>query len=640
MTTYGEASQAEYLRQRLEKLEAAGVLNEAQSATLERLRARQAANQAEIGATQARFRGAARGGTLGLRDEGAGVISALRGDGYQAGREESMRRDMEARAAFPDEFDRGRAAGTIGTMGAAAGGGLPAVGKGLIAHMTAGTAGGLGAGALEGQSDFEMAGRPRGERMDYYKWPMVAGAGAGLVAEPAARGVGAVARMGRNATIPTNLPYGRKPIGTMGNALTSNAEAGLDVQQYLSNLTDEAALVDVPGAPQTIGQGLATMQGRGSTELTRMVNERGETAGQRIRSEVDTRLGPADAAFNARRANAEERTGRWGPEYDAALASEAPVDVTGIIQGMDEAIATAGPDTAPVLERYASSLRQRAGEEGVVPAAALHWLRSDLSDQIDGLPTKRNVLLQGALRQVDEVLDTIPGYADARTGYASTRAMDRAIEGGREALRGGRTTATSPEEFRMQWDALSDAEKDAFSKGVREDVAALMGTSRNDAAAAWREFAKDWNEEKLRIVLGAEAEPLIRRLRSENVFSETRGRVDAGSQTGRRNEAREALGDYREPETQNRPGPVARVKQGVFDDPINNIIDTIRYGNRQGQNNADLGRMLSAQGSERDKIVRELLRYEMTRAQPTRSERALAPIVRALLPGAAVAAAP
>jgi len=239
-------------------------------------------------------------------------------------------------------------------------------------------------------------------------------------------------------------------------------------------------------------------------------------------------------------------------------------------------------------------------------------------------------MLQTAKKSMDDVLDTIPGYAEARVGYANTKAMDRAIDEGQAALRGGRATAASPVEFQEQFNKLSDAQKEAFRTGLRRDIDAIMGTSSNDAAAAWRELSdKGWSQEKLRIALGDDAaDDIIKLLRSEKTFSETRGAVVSGSQTQMRKEAADALDVYRDPSTMRQPGPIARVKN-VLDDTVNSMADSVLYYGR-GNRNAELGEMLSLQGSDRDRLVQSLLDLERRRSLPSPTSDRIDRVVKAL----------
>ncbi|MDE4274765.1 hypothetical protein PXK58_08860 [Phaeobacter gallaeciensis] len=597
--------------------------------------------QDETGATNARYRGAMVSATGGLADEAAGVASFLKGDGYNAGREESLEKSQTAMSRYPDEFQTGRTAGG-GFLGAAsmAVGGPALKGLGMLGKMAAGGGMGSAIGLGQGQANYELAGRPEGERLDYYKAPVAIGAASGALAYPAGKAVGSVAKALRNRSMKPATGFGRFPSNTMAKAISNTEDSGQDVAKYLAGLTDEATLADVPGDLQGTAQGLVALRGPGGSKVAREITERAQRAGERISGQMDDSIRPANAAFAERRALAAQRTGTLGPEYEAALQAGGAVDARNVIRKMDEAMRVAGPDTAPVIARFAADLRNKA-PNGLIDPAQLHWIRSDLSDALNGIagPSKKNAILTGALDDIDSVLDTVPGYADARTGYANNRAMERAIDEGQTALRGGRATATSPDEFKAYFDNLSDAQKEAFRTGLRRDIDGLMGTSSNDAVAAWREFSdKGWNEAKLRIALGDEAaDPIIRRLRSEKVFSETRGKVVAGTRTAETQEAREALGPYRDPQTGRQPGPIARAK-GVADDAINSVVDSLLYRGT-GRRNAELGDMLTLTGAKRDELLKALTDLSNRQAVPSKGANSLDAVVRALLMGAGASAA-
>jgi hypothetical protein len=642
--TPAEAREIQQAYDSLKRLVDSGEANERQRQAFTVLGQQLEEAQAVSGATGAYYRGMKRGVTAGLSDDIAGMTSAIRGDGFQAGREASLQGDRAAQQAFPSEFGQGE----IGGAGVLAGGtmfmgGPVLAGAGMGLKMLAGGGAGAGLGALQGQSDYEMAGSPEGERLSYYAKPMVTGGAIGAAAYPVGKAVGAAARFLRNSRRLPQTGYGSVPSMTLTRAIQNTQDSGQDIQQFLRQLSPEATLADVPGDLQGTAQALAAIRGTGGTRVAREITERAEGAGGRISREMDANIAPANAAFERQRELAVERTGRLGPQYDAALGAEGAVQVRPLLNQLSESIRVAGPDTAPVLQRFANDLLRKA-ENGMIDPVQLHWIRSDLSDAMQSMvgPTrrnaKRNALLNDALDQIDEVLDTIPGYADARTGYANNRAMERSIEAGQGALRGGRASALSPQEFEAEFSRLSDAQKDAFRQGLRRDIAALMGTSRNDAASAWGEFAKNWNEEKLRIALGdAVADPIIKRLRSEQVFSMTRGRVVAGSKTGETQEAASALGPYRDPQTGRQPGPVARVRNAAGD-KVNRLIDGVLYGNRQGARNAQLGEMLTLQGPERDMLIQNLLTAARNSQEPSVAANALEILTRLSIAGGGGAA--
>lgn len=602
--TYGTASDAENARKVLEALESKGTISPTEAATLEQLRAASGANQGEIGRTGAAYRGMAKGVTFNARDE---VVDAFGGDG-QGIRD----RDAAAKAAYPGEFGAGEMAGGAGTMvlpGLAWGRlakGMGLFGKTVLGGAIGGATGGA-TGFMDGNGAAGFTGDDLNNRMQTMVQPGVIGLGVGAIAPGVGAGAGVLARLFANRARSVPGLSGRA-VGALRGPV-EQAQATQDIRGYLDTLGPEAIPADMPGPLQGQAMGLAAMQGRGGAEIARTVNSRAAGAGPRIESVMDAQITGPNAAFDQRRALASERTNVLGPDYEAALAAPGQLDITSVLGAMD-------PNAVGSSRSMQEMLMRNLGIEiapGAQPlnttisAPKLHNVRSELSDAIE--EARRGgrggfvAQTKPTLGAIDSVLDTVPGYADARTGYANNKAMERAIEEGQEMLRGGRATAASPAEFQVQFDKLSDAQKDAYRAGIRRDIAGLLGTSKNEAASAWSEFAKTWNEEKLRIALGADAEPIIERLKAEKVFSETRGRVDSGSMTAARQSAKETL-------TQADPKPqstLGALTLGGFDLITRRGLDPLLLGPRRSALNADLGRFYASSGPEARQMIDAIL---------------------------------
>ena len=632
--THAAASQTMNAIQALEKMAADGNANERQLEILETLKFRESESKNTIGGTNATYRGLGRGVTMGLSDDIAGVKSMVQGEGFGAGRAESLSKDQNARANFPDEFSAGQTAGSVGSGALSMVAAPAAVGGGLALRSIVGALTGSGAGSLEGQSQFEMDGSPDGKRFDYMKKPAAVGALTGGAAYPLGRVAGALSRGARNSR-KTVDGFAAAPTRVMSKAVDQTQEGGQNIRDYLSRLTDESTLADVPGNLQQTAQGLSTVGGPGGQRINRAVNKRGDDAGQRIKKEMDAGIGVENAAFDARRANAVNRSNVLGPQYEAALQSKGALEVSPLINTLKEAQRTAGPDTASTISKYVNDLAGKA-ENGLIDPVQLHWIRSDLSDELAGLagPSKGNLIAKTALQEMDKALDTVSGYAEARTGYANNFAMDRAIDEGETALRGGRVSALAPDELAETFGKLSEPQKDAFKKGLRRDISGLMGTSKNDAAAAWGEFNKTWNAEKLEIILGDEAAPIIKRLFSEDTFSKTRGKMVGGSESANRLDAAKSLGDFKEPDTGRRRGIVAAGK-GKLDEAGNAVVDALRMRGKGARANANdqLGQMLTATGEDQRKLLENLLRDASLRKKFTKKDLALENIFRLMTAG-------
>lgn len=180
---------------------------------------------------------------------------------------------------------------------------------------------------------------------------------------------------------------------------------------------------------------------------------------------------------------------------------------------------------------------------------------------------------------------------------------------------------------------MKSGERDAFKRGVREYVYAMMGTARNAPATAQGELSKGWNREKLGLILGDdEADEIFQRIDAEKVFSDTRQKVNQGSQTQIRAEAAADLTDLRDVDSGLRPDIISRVRRAASE-PLNAGLDAVLYGPRRDARNAELGSALGAQGDARDEIVRSLMDQLTKKGQRTGPETAIEMITRALLEG-------
>jgi hypothetical protein len=627
--------EAQRILNALSRFEGRSDLSEAEASAVARLTPLRAEAEKAVAGYGAAYRGMAHDALLGQRDTLGGVASALTGGSYEEGRDAVRDKDRAAYTANPQAFESGQLAGGMATMGATAALGAPLLqGANWLTRALAGA--GVGGGFMANQiaQDDQVKNDPpmgAGRAILANPAPFAAGALVGGMAEPLALAAGATSRGLRNLLEPGVAGMSAKASRPLVNAAGRAARTGGDPARDIAEFTPEAMLADLPEF-RPLAQGLAAQGGDGGMVVGRSLRDRAQTNGDRIRRDVTEYLGEPNAAFEAKRANAEARSGQWGPEYGAAIAMQEPVDVRGLISDLTGSVMRYGPTTAPAMRRFLTDLQEKA-PEGFITADQLHWIRSDLSDELNNTfgPTKGNATLKSMLDSIDAVLDTqVDGYQAARAGYANTKAMDRAVDEGTSMLRGGRVSALTPDQVRAQFEAMSPAEQDAYRAGVRSDIEALMGTARNDAAAAWGEFNKEWNAEKLRIVLGQDAEPIIRRLRSEQRFSETQGAVLSGSQTAQRQEASAALGPLRDPESGRTVAPESRIKEAIWNRPANALMDSVVYGPRASRANEELGRALAAQGSDRDALIQELARRLMERQNRPNVSPAIENMVRML----------
>lgn len=607
----------------------------AEKEALKGMLARKDSAMNEVGATGATYRGFAQGATFNLADElRAALLAMSSGSEYGTELEKYRGRDRSAQASYPSEFNKGEFVG-IGASSMIPFGIAGKAKQGLGVMKNAARM------AVAGGSTAAMQTFGRGEggfipRVKQSLLPTAIGAVTGGGASLLARGGGNLARYatGGGDNIAGLSP--RAASKMVGATRRHAASGGEDIQQYLSRLGPEGTLADVPGAMQTRAVGLAGMPGEGGDLVNRTLNARARQGGERMQRITTDVLGdPLDAAA-ARAGTTAARRDVGSPLYRAALSYEPRIDVTDVSNSFKSLVANSGPDTGAVLSRFSKPL---SGSKGMT-AAKLHAIRSDLSDAAAVARragnTKQSRVLGGALEELDGVLDQVPGYAKARATWSSISDIDDALIAGRTALAGGPTTAQSPTDLIADFNAMKPDEKSAYIKGVREYIASIMGTSPNELGAIKRVIGKDWNKQKLAAIIGDDdAGRLFNAIDSEHTFTATRGVVSAGAKTNMAQEATGDLADIRAPDTLRRPGPLKRLKIGA-DEAGNAVIDALTSG-RTTAANIDMGRILSAQGAERDKIVSALLR-KAAAGKTTAAERLVIKSLEPLLFGGGMGA--
>lgn len=609
--TSAESSQILQAIKVLEKLEANGTITASEQAALDRAREkRKPAKQAEL-ETRATYGGFTAGALMNLNDEARGAYNFANellksGDmegaraAYAEYRDKQRQIDEALQLLAPEEYASGQAAGAVTSMVAPGGVAFKAGSKlPVLGQIT--TSGGVGATATA----LPQFGRGEGgfaERVSEVD-PLTTAVGGtiGMVSPVAGRVAGAATRGAQELTKRGVGGYSGAASRRVAGQLSGPQATAQDIQSYLRSLGPEAMLADVPGRPRTLAQGLATIPGQGQEVLTREIGARGAGAGQRVEDVMTQRIDRPNVGFEETLAQQERKSGVLGPMYEAATQSDKMFDVN----TLRSALVLYGKDASRSVRSQMNAVLKDLGTKGDVSAEKLHNVRSALSDVIFKEGGSVAVNLKPFLHKIDDKLDELPSYAAARSGYSEASAIQRAVEEGEKVFTGGKTSALSPRELEAKLAGMSDMERAAFQKGARDYIGSLMGTSRNDAAAAWGEFGKSWNAEKLKMLVGDEsAAAITQRLLAEKEFAKTSSDVLAGSQTGFRTEAQTALRDLRDPESFNAPSVGQRVKAAIAA-PVNKIMDEIMYGT--GDIRREVGEILTLQGAERDAVVRQLL---------------------------------
>lgn len=563
-------------------------------------------DQAEYDKWTAAGRGFQQGVTFNLSDEaGAALRSATGMQDYDAALDMLRERDREAREKQPEMFFNGEFIGAGASGMVPVGAGLNyARGGTLAARSLWSGAGGAAAGFAQGygRGEGETVAEGVKDRAVGAVVPMTVGGVAGAAAPVVGAAVGSGVRA---ATTRAPRIEGMDP--AVSRKLAKDYErsraVGIDPRAELERLGPDATLADVRGPFRQTALGLAATPGEGGARLARFANERKDASPQRIQTYIDDVLGGEGAAATTRDAQRAIRKSTYGPRYDEALDSVPDIDTSTLAKEMGNRLRITGPDDRDALMRFHRELG------GGMSARQLHNIRSNLSDRAEMArrsgAEKQAGVFNREVRKLDEVLDAnVPGYPEVRAAYAKSKAIDDAIKEGRQALVTGGKSPLRPDDLREMLGEMSPDEREAYRQGVREYIADRFGVVRTEQTAV-SDLLKGMNRDRLAVILGpGEADKLVRQLQAERVFAQTNTELTGGSMTDLRKASREELGDFREPMTERRPGPIQQARRATGD-VINSAIDAaVRPG--IARRNRSLGDVLSEKQARGEEIIRQL----------------------------------
>ena len=597
MGNYATATARREALRLLEELAATGDLRAGESKELDRLRSLKAADDADIGETDAAYRGFAQGATLSASDEIGAAARAVMGGDYDTELESIRKSNETALAAFPDAYNNGRFAGR-GASSVIPFGGVARLtrGAGLLANTAASAMTGAGIAALDDFNAGEGGAEARAGNIDLYN--AGAGAAAGAVAPIAGRAAGRLLSEARGPSTRnmSRLGYDPKAATISTRALGDDAALSDDVSGYLKGLGPEGMVADAGQNTRNLAAGIVMSPGQGGERLARAVNERNAGTAARVNADIDSIGGSVVDQEVARLARKAERTAEASPLYDAAKRYVTPLrggDARDLIEDLIERQAPG----ARSLARYRNVL------EGDVSAEVMHNIRAE----IDGLARsawQRNAshgeTFKQVVRELDSQLDTVPGYAKARNMWADSKALDEASERGEKFLR------EDPDRLRAWFGGLSEPEQEAYRSAARRSLDFQLGKAVNEDTAARSLFKKRTVRDNVDMIFGeGSADRLAARTDTEATFATTRNKLVLATDTAGKQAAQREIAPLVD-EAGNRLGPVKRAKLAA-EGPINRVVDSI-LRKPKGKAMADIGRIMAAQGEERDQIVSALLR--------------------------------
>lgn len=324
-------------------------------------------------------------------------------------------------------------------------------------------------------------------------------------------------------------------------------------QSEISRFGDDAMLADASPEWMMIARGAAARPGREQIVTPLLQRDAGKNA--RIRSDLDTNLGPAPTPSYVERGLEEARQG-LSPQYTQALQGAQAVDVRPIVQALQaEARNAKGRGWAgalgEVFDLVAPTRQTRQGAQRVLEESPEGLLNArgavdSIIRRLEAAPDTDPKALRSVsfLRQAidDELTAKIPGIKAIDAQFQELSRQSSGLTRGGNVLATGKT-ATRPTEFADEMTAAVNPQGqmvgpsgEAFRmrQGNRAELDRTIGLQANDPAALKRtvQAEGDWNRDKLRQLYGPDAaDNVLGGIDREVRFAATTNRVTAGSDT-------------------------------------------------------------------------------------------------------------
>lgn len=407
----------------------------------------------------------------------------------------------------------------------------------------------------------------------------IVGAGVGAVVPGVSKAIGSTYEGAANLL--SGKVDGMSRLASLPLIRAVAADGPAAVQARLKELGPTAMLLDGGDALLGKAQGVVLNSDDAKSILNPALRARNEGTNARIRSDVDSAIGPYQAGDPQLVTDAitAHRSAVDSVNYPAALNNAPAVKIapimTDLIDRIDQtpvkgsehkALSTlqdmlTKTEKQPLLDAQGIQQYDNLGNERWrdVPrshddANVLHKVKQELDNIIEydqpglGVPAGALKNQQAALKQMrfainDALEKQVPGYANANAVSSALARRATAVDLGTQYLGSGKTTP-SPDRFAAAFTPLEQGEKIAFAKGSRGEIERVVGTKANDLQALRGELQGEggWNTAKIATVHGQPAaDALVGSVDRNLKFRDSFNKVVENSQTAQRNAAAQEM---------------------------------------------------------------------------------------------------
>ncbi|BAB48028.1 hypothetical protein [Mesorhizobium japonicum] len=363
--------------------------------------------------------------------------------------------------------------------------------------------------------------------------------------------------------------FSRATLAKITGAMNADGLTPQAVQQRLTRLGPDAMLADAGPNLQQTAAGLVAKPGEARGIIQDAIAQRDAGANQRIRSTLDSELGPAPVPSQIN-AGITANQAALSPEYRVALQNAGPVDTLPIARYLDQDIQTLRGEPQRVLQRVRAMLDHVPTPQEIAQARALgqpppgNSLVTDAGELLnarhavdDMLQTTQGSNALNALstaRQAidDELRASVPGIKEVDAKYSELARQRDAVQRGQTVLSSGRE---SPRPAELAQEVQQGAQPQGMQvgpsavpvrlrEGARAEIERIVGTNLNDRVALQGliKGQGDWNPQRLATLFGQDkAQRLLDVLDAERTFANTSNFVTKNSATAARLQAVKSL---------------------------------------------------------------------------------------------------
>jgi hypothetical protein len=453
-------------------------------------------------------------------------------------------------------------------------GGLSARALGMVGSLPARMALGGLSGAAIGGADSAVRG---GDTRDVVTNAALGGVLGGAL--PAVeRGVSGVLSRVTGQAIP-------KEAQNLARAMRDDKIDPTTVNQQLSALGPDSMVMDLGPNLQRQAGAVASIPGAGQTAIRDAVAARGANASARVTNDVAQTIGQAPDLDTLKAQIVANQKAAADPLYAAVRDKPVP------IQGNLKFVQQTPMGKAAFHDALNSAKNDGYGYQNGPTVGLMDYWKQNLDDMATTYARRgmNNKARQAGnlARLVRTSTDKVaPGYAAARDAFAGHAQVHDAVDNGTTAF----TKDTTPTQLANQLRAMSPSERDAYLQGARSYVESQMGNAVNDALSLRNMFKRNYNEQKLRLILGdGPANDLMARINREAVFGKTANVVSGNSETASRQAAQAEVA----PELGRAPRPHSVTTLGLVLSAFDNARAKL-HGYNQPRINANMADMLAS----------------------------------------------